>query len=255
MCVGVTSRENPPQLSGCTRDFTESANTKLKIRNVIARSFTKISAKVSELSAISPEFLEGACLCNKITWIPINAIATTANRKCKTVNLRIDHEVTVALARTQATTSSPRNGTTLAKFRITKAAQYDIFPDTTTYPVKATASESKKIPDPTSQIRNLVLEITCEYAITFEKCNIVATTTKLASNMCISRRSQTRFPWKDIEINSKYCRSRLYATNPRRKNPVISWIIQKTSAVNATLWPTKVRATGKSAMSWRENKV
>jgi hypothetical protein len=132
MWVGVTSLENPHQLSGCTRVLTTSAKTNPVIRKVIAKSLARIKVKVSELSAISTEVRAGAWRCSKITWHPTRARARIAKRKCKTVNLRIDQDVTVADARIHATISSPRNGTTDAKFKITNAAQYDIFPETTT---------------------------------------------------------------------------------------------------------------------------
>jgi hypothetical protein len=56
----------------------------------------------------------------------------TASKKWIAVNLRTDHDVTVAALKIQDTTSSPSTGTTLSKFKMTSAAQYDMLPDTTT---------------------------------------------------------------------------------------------------------------------------
>lgn len=62
----------------------------------------------------------------------IKARATTASRKCRMVNLRTDHEETVAELRIQKTISSPMKGMTEARFKMTRAAQYDMLPETTT---------------------------------------------------------------------------------------------------------------------------
>jgi hypothetical protein len=75
------------------------------------------------------------------------------------VNLLNDHEVTVEDPKIQATISSPIIGRIENKFKITKAAQYDILPATTTYPVKAIANDSINIDAPTNQIRDLFGEV------------------------------------------------------------------------------------------------
>ena len=56
-------------------------------------------------------------------WIAIKATATTANAKWRAVNLRRDHDVTVAEPKTNPTISSPKIGNTVRRFRITRAAQ------------------------------------------------------------------------------------------------------------------------------------
>lgn len=160
---------------------------------------------------------------------------STPRRKCKTVNLRNDQEVTVALPSTHATASSPRYGTTVRRFSITNAAQYDMFPDTTTYPVKAVPRLRRNRIAPTHHTKSLDEFTTLLNAMAFEKWTIVAMTTKLAPNMCNSRSSQTRLPWKQILINSEYCTSRDQDSSPSNMNPVTSCAIQNTRAMNAML--------------------
>lgn len=47
MCAGVTILENPPQLSGCTKVFTESAKSIAKTSRTIPASLAKTTASVS----------------------------------------------------------------------------------------------------------------------------------------------------------------------------------------------------------------
>jgi len=152
--------------------------------------------------------------------------------------------VTVAALRIHATISSPKRGTTLSKFKITRAAQYDIFPDTTTYPVNAVASESRNIALPTTHTKNFWCEATCENAMDFPRCAKVAITTKLAQSICSKRSNHARFPWKAIEISSTYWTSREYAIRPSKMNPVMICATQKTNATNAMLCPKYARFTG-----------
>lgn len=53
MCAGVRRRENPDQLSGCTKDFVESRKTKAKTPRKIAKSFARTAERVDEPSAKS----------------------------------------------------------------------------------------------------------------------------------------------------------------------------------------------------------
>ena len=132
MCVGVRSLENPFQLSGWTRVLTESRVMKPTISSVIARSFARISPRKLDPSATSLEEKDGDCRCSSTMWIAIKRTANTANAKWRAVKRRKDQEVTVADPNTNPTTSSPKIGSTVNKFKITSAAQYDIFPETTT---------------------------------------------------------------------------------------------------------------------------
>ena len=162
-------------------------------------------------------------------------MAITPSRKCKTVNLRILQEFTVDPPRIPATSSSPNIGMTLSRFKITRAAQNDIFPETTTYPENAVPSEIKKRADPITQTRNFEGVTTVENATALEKCTIVEITTRFAPSMWTSRRSQTKFPWKTIEISSTKFVSSDQARSPRSRNPEMSCKIQHTSATNAML--------------------
>jgi len=91
--------------------------------------------------------------------------------------------VTVAEPSTNPTISSPRIGKTVRRLRITRAAQYDMFPETTTYPVKAVPSESRNRADPTTQIRSFEEVTTLDHATALAKCKIVEITTKFAPSM------------------------------------------------------------------------
>jgi hypothetical protein len=121
-------------------------------------------------------------------------IAIIPSKKCRTVKRRIAHEVTVDEASIPATTSSPRNGITLAKFKMTNAAQYDMFPDTTTYPVNATPSPRRKITAPRNQIMHLVGLTILEVVRVLPACMNVAKITKFAPSICSRRRNQTKLP-------------------------------------------------------------
>jgi hypothetical protein len=77
---------------------------------------------------------------------------------------------------------------------MTRAAQYDILPETTTYPVKAVPSERRKRADPTTQMRSFEEVTTLDHATALAKCKIVEITTKFAPNMCNIRTSQTKLP-------------------------------------------------------------
>lgn len=254
MCVGVTNLEKLFQLSGCTNSLVAGRKTRTNTSNVNARSFASIPVRYSPPSATSDADMDGDWRWSSTRWMAISTKHTIPRRKCNTVNLRNDQEVTVALPNTHPTASSPRYGTTVRRFRITRAAQYDMFPDTTTYPVKAVPRLSRNRIAPIAHIKSLEVFTTLLNAIAFEKCPIVAMITKLAPNMCSRRRSQTRFPWKQILSNSAYCSSRDQDKTPSSMNPVSSCATQKTNATNAMLCPKCVLATGNSATSCFANR-
>ena len=168
-------------------------------------------------------------------WIAIRRTATTASTKWSAVNRRNDQDVTVAEPKTNPTTSSPRIGSTVNKFKITRAAQQDIFPETTTYPVKAVPRDSRNSADPTIHNNNFDDETTFDHATALAKWMIVEMTTKFAPSMCNIRTSQTKLPWNMIEINSEYWTSRFQARSPSSKKPVSNCRIQNTRAKNAIL--------------------
>ena len=93
------------------------------ISSVIARSFARISLRKLDPSAMSTEEKDGDWRCSSTMWIAIRRTATTANAKWRAVNLRKDQDVTVADPNTNPTISSPRIGSTVNKFKITRAAQ------------------------------------------------------------------------------------------------------------------------------------
>ena len=74
----------------------------------------------------------GAVRCSKIMWSANATADANASKKWIAVNRRMLHDVTVAALKIQLTIYSPSTGTTLNKFKITSAAQYDILPETTT---------------------------------------------------------------------------------------------------------------------------
>ena len=102
------------------------------ISSVTARSFARISVRKLDPSHMSVEEKDGDCRCSSTMWIAIRMTAITAIAKWRAVKRRKDQDVTVADPRTKPTTSSPRIGSTVNKFKITRAAQYDMFPETTT---------------------------------------------------------------------------------------------------------------------------
>lgn len=221
-----------------------------KINKTSPKSLAKTTASVSAPSpGVSDADFAGFVLCSKTKCTAIKAKLSTPSKKWITVNLFIAQEVTVPPAKIPETISSPRAGTTESKFKITRHAQNDMFPETTTYPVKAVPRDRRKIAAPTTQIKIFTVETTLENASAFEKCTIVEITTKLAPSMCSIRNSQTAFPWKHIEINSKKFVSRDQARIPSKKNPEISWITQKIKAIRAMEWPRWMRCTGKSETS------
>jgi uncharacterized lipoprotein NlpE involved in copper resistance len=150
----------------------------------------------------------GAVRCSKIMWSAKAAADAKASKKWIAVNRRTLHDVTVDALKIQLTISSPRTGTTLSRFKMTSAAQYDILPDTTTYPVKAVTSDNKNITLPTSHIKNFCADTTCENIMALPRWTSVAITTKFAQSICSRRNNHTRLPWKTIEIISAYCTSR-----------------------------------------------
>lgn len=195
MCAGVSSLENEFQLSGCTSDFMPSQKIipKIIVNNI--KSFVKIIDKV-EVPSILFELpvLPGDNRCSKIKCVKIKSSANKPSKKCIAVNLRIDHETTVELPRIPATTSSPSTGITLSKFRITRAAQNDILPDTTTYPVNAVPRAIRKSTAPITQIKSFPGVTTVENAIAFEKCAIVEIITKFAPSMWSNLSNHTKLP-------------------------------------------------------------
>ena len=74
----------------------------------------------------------GLDLCSKIRCKTTTASATTARRKWMSENRRIDHEFTVGPESIVKTNSSPISGITVKIFRITRAAQKDMLPETRT---------------------------------------------------------------------------------------------------------------------------
>ena len=103
--------------------MTESKVMKPTISSVIARSFTRISVRKLDPSEISLEEKDGDCLCSSTMWSAIRRTATTANAKWRAVKRRNDQDVTVADPSTNPTISSPKIGSTVNKFKITRAAQ------------------------------------------------------------------------------------------------------------------------------------
>jgi len=208
MCAGVTRREKACQLSGCTSVLVDSKNTGKQASKNMDKSFTTTCHKVSRLTEASVFIFEGAVRWSKIIWRAKRAAEKSASKKWIAVNRLTDHDVTVAALKIHATISSPSAGITPSKFRMTSAAQYDMLPDTTTYPVNAVASDNKNIALPTSHTKNFCGEATCENTRDFPRWTMVAITTKFAQSMCSIRSNHTRFPWNVIAINSTYCTSR-----------------------------------------------
>jgi hypothetical protein len=150
------------------------------------------------------------------------------------------------------TISLPKIGITVNKFKITKAAQKDIFPETTTYPVNAVASDSRKMTDPLSQTRTFEGVTTLEKPTLLPRWINAKITAKLAPSMCNRRSSQMKFPCKTDEMSCSNWNSSVHERIPRRKKPVRTCEIQKIRVKKARLWPKWSFETWKLVRSCRK---
>lgn len=132
MCSGVEMREKFCQLSGWMKVLEDSIKINTKIIAVKPKSL-----KITEIKKLLPSAMSLPCLLGELRWRITKCARTTAReiiakRKWITVNLRNDQDETVVPPRRKETISLPKRGTTVKRFKITKAAQKLILPETKT---------------------------------------------------------------------------------------------------------------------------
>ena len=132
MCSGVETRENVCQLSGWMKLRDDSIKSKIKMIDVKPKSL-----KIIETKNPLPSEMSLFVLLGELRWRMIkckNTIPneTIAKRKWITVKRLNDHEETVWPPNKNPTTSLPKSGITVKRFKITNAAQKLILPETKT---------------------------------------------------------------------------------------------------------------------------